>query len=248
MKVMFLDESGNHALDTIEENYPIFVLGGIIVDRTYARTVIEHRVKVLKYEIFGNAEIILHTADIIRTKNGFEVLKDAVLRERFYDALNTLMRELDYTVVACVIKKEQLVRKYGSRAHDPYMYALEILVERFGREIKNDNEAHEGIDGGIIFVEKRRPELDHQLNLAWERLKIQGTQHISANEIQERIIDLSLKDKSLNIAGLQLADLVVSPIGRWAMGKPAREDWTIVESKFRRVDGRYRGPGLVILP
>jgi hypothetical protein len=33
VKVMFLDESGDHNLTVIDPQYPIFVLGGIIADR-----------------------------------------------------------------------------------------------------------------------------------------------------------------------------------------------------------------------
>jgi hypothetical protein len=51
-----------------------------------------------------------------------------------------------------------------------------------------------------------------------------------------------------NIAGLQLADLVVSPIGRFVLGKPVHEDFRVIEPKFRRRQGDYRGAGLVVLP
>jgi hypothetical protein len=50
-------------------------------------------------------------------------------------------------------------------------------------------------------------------------------------------------------AGLQLADLVVSPIGRHVLGKPDKEDWKIVQEKFRRSPaGKIEGYGLVVLP
>ena len=104
MKVMYLDESGDHSLDKIDPQYPVFVLGGVIVDRAYARTVIAPRLRELKEEFFDQEDISLHTLDIIRARNGFEILKDRVVREQFYAALNTLMRELDYMVVACAIK------------------------------------------------------------------------------------------------------------------------------------------------
>jgi len=60
---------------------------------------------------------------------------------------------------------------------------------------------------------------------------------------------LNLRAKKNNIAGLQLADLVVSPIGRHILGKPDKEDWRIVEEKFRRSpQGKIDGFGLVVLP
>jgi hypothetical protein len=50
------------------------------------------------------------------------------------------------------------------------------------------------------------------------------------------------------LTGLEIADLVVSPIGRHVIGKPAHEDWRIVESKLRRKREEYAGAGLVVLP
>ena len=66
--------------------------------------------------------------------------------------------------------------------------------------------------------------------------------------MSERITGLSLRAKRENIAGLQLADLVVSPVGRFVLGKPTKEDFRIIEAKFRRREGRYEGAGLVVLP
>ena len=242
MKLLFLDESGNHALDSIDPQYPVFVLGGVIVDRTYYRTVVVPRVRQLKIDLFGDPGLILHTADIARTKNGFESLKDVHLRARFREAVNVMMRELDYTVVACVIDKTEHVARRGPNAADPYMYSLDVVVERLCLD------AGIGADGAIIFAEKRSPVLDHQLDLAWERLKLTGPGGVTAAAVDERVVDLSLKDKRLNIAGLQLADLVVSPIGRAVMGKASTEDWAVVESKIQRGPGGAAGYGLVIRP
>lgn len=117
MKVMFLDESGDHDLVRIDPNYSIFVLGGIIVDRTYARTVMEPRVRAFKREWLGTENIILHSVDIARGRNGFERLRaDRRCREKFLSALGTLMTELDYQVVACVIHKDRHVATYGERS------------------------------------------------------------------------------------------------------------------------------------
>jgi hypothetical protein len=153
-----------------------------------------------------------------------------------------MMEELEYMVVACVIDKQKYAARHGPGAMDAYRYSLNILVERFCYEIGDQSE------GGIIFAETRRPDLNRELNTAWERLKRSGAPYVAGKTIDRRIVDLALKDKRLNIEGLQLADLVVSPIGRAVLGKPPQEDWRVVEKKFRRVNGRYRGPGLVVLP
>jgi hypothetical protein len=241
-KVMFLDESGDHSLTAIDPQYPMFVLGGVIVEESYALGELERRVGRFKRDLFGHDDIILHTADISRNKNGFERLIEPNFRRRFYDELNVLMRELNYTVVACAIKKDAHLGKYGMRAVDPYMLCLDILVERFCFEIGDV------ANGGLIVAEKRDPTLDHQLELAWLNLKIQGTGFVQAKTIDARIQGLRSRPKTDNIAGLQLADLVVSPIGRFVLGKPTKEDWSIIEAKFRRYKGTYNGAGLVVLP
>lgn len=46
--MLFLDESGNHSLEVIDSEYPVFVLGGIIVDRAYYRAVIAPRLHAFK--------------------------------------------------------------------------------------------------------------------------------------------------------------------------------------------------------
>lgn len=241
-KVMFLDESGDHSLTIIDPQYPLFVLGGIIADRDYAAGEMEQRVRQFKRELFGRDDIILHTADIARSRGAFSAMRHTPFRLRFYDKLNELMRSIDYQVIACVIKKDEHFERYGLAAIDPYMLSLNILVERFCFEVGDLP------NGGLVVAEKRDPTLDHQLELAWLNLRIQGTRFMQASMIERRISALNTRSKEDNIAALQLADLVVSPIGRYVLGKHTYEDWAIIESKFRRRSGEYRGAGLVVLP
>lgn len=243
MKIMFLDESGDHNLRLIDRQYPLFVLGGIIVEKEYAEGEMSHKLAAFKRELFGNEKLILHTADITRNRNGFEKLKDTAFRQEFYIRLNNLMNELQYTVVACAIRKDYHLSRYGLAALDPYLLSLDVLVERFCMEVGNVE------DGGLIVAERRDPTLDHELELAWLNLKIQGTRYLQAKQIEGRILGLNLRDKNNNLAGLQLADLVVTPIGRKILGKTVKEDYRIVESKFRRSHmGKIEGYGLVVLP
>jgi hypothetical protein len=241
VKVLFLDESGDHSLSKIDPQYPMFVLGGVIVDQEYAEGKMTRRVEDLKRSFFGRTDIVLHTADLVRNRNGFECMKETSCREAFYQALNSLMRELDYKVVACAIRKDEHIKKYNISALDPYFLALEILVERFAFEV--------GKGKGIIVAESRGPTLDNQLEIAWLNLKIQGTRFLRPTKLVKRISGLSLRDKNSRIAGLELADLVVSPIGRSILGKNPKEDYRIIEGKFRRdATGNHLGPGLIILP
>lgn len=243
MKILFLDESGDHNLAIIDPQYPLFVLGGVMVDKAYAEGPMTEAVQDFKRRLFGRDDIILHTADITRNRNGFEAMKNAAFRERFYAELNELMRSLDYKVVACAIRKDEHIARYGVAALDPYLLRLDLLVERFAFDVGNVS------GGGLIVAERRDPTLDHELELAWLNLKIQGTRYQQAKDIEKRILAMNLRAKSENIAGLQLADLVVTPIGRHVLGKPSKEDFEIVRTKLRRSRaGIAEGYGLVVLP
>ncbi len=239
---MYLDEAGDHSLTVIDPKFPVFVLGGVIVDRNYLQEVVDPAIRELKRAFFHRSDFCLHTAEIIRATGPFQSLKDPLLKAEFLDALTLMMQELEYKVVACAIKKPEHLLKYGEHAVDPYSFSLEVLVERFCHEIGTKEL------GGIIYAERRRPDLDRALEVAWERLKVTGTDFVSDEDISTRVLDLVLKDKSVNSAGLQLADLVVSPIGRAVIGYPTRQDWNVVESKFRRRGNTYKGYGLVVLP
>ena len=243
MKVLFLDESGDHNLSVIDPQYPMFVLGGVIMEVDYAKGPLTDALNDFKRRMLGRTDIVLHTADIIRNRNGFERMKEPEFRAEFLAGLNDLMRNADYRVVACTVHKTAHLSRYGMAAVDPYMLSLDILVERFCLDVGNVPR------GGIIVAEKRDPVLDRGLDLAWLNLKINGTRFVQAHDIDNRMAGLALRAKSDNIAGLQLADLVVSPIGRHVLGKPDKEDWRIVANKFRRSPtGKIEGYGLVCLP
>lgn len=68
MKVIFLDESGDHSLNKIDQSYPMFVLAGCIFDFEYYVQTVEPAVDNLKTKHFGNANIILRSYDIRKQK------------------------------------------------------------------------------------------------------------------------------------------------------------------------------------
>ena len=99
------------------------------------------------------------------------------------------------------------------------------------------------------MAERRDEILDRQLENVWESLLISGTKKCKAKTINKRLTGLHLIAKADRLAGLELADLIASPIGRHLFGKPEHKDWNIVKSKFKRnEDDDYTGVGLTTLP
>jgi hypothetical protein len=103
---------------------------------------------------------------------------------------------------------------------------------------------------GSLLAESRNPTTDARLQAVYQDLITFGTRYVRGPAIAQAFPPpLPIEAKSVNRIGLQLADLVVTPIGRHVIGKERHEDWTIVESKLRRgPDGSYDGYGLKVFP
>lgn len=226
----------------MDPNYPIFVLAAVLVERKYYCSVIVPELKQLKHQLFGTDQIVFHTADITRNRKGFERLKDANFREKFYKKLNEAMRKWDYSVIAVVVDKQRHKQAYGDAALDPYNLSLALVAERLVFE----SDAR-GVKAKMV-AESRGSHLDIRLKRAWEAIKETGTYYVQGKRFREKVADFAFCNKKDNVAGLQLADLVATPIGRWYLGKSLKEDWYIVESKFRGGPNGYLGRGLIVLP
>ena len=173
----------------------------VIVNKGYHENQMTEEIQRYKKNLFGRDDFIIHTADITRRRGIYHRLTDKDLRNRFYEKTNNLMTDLDYMVVACGIKKDEHLRRYRLAAMDPYMLSLRILVERFVFEIKHRG----GGEMGIIIAESRDETLDNQLRLSWIDLRTSGTEYLSASEIRKHISELQIREKSQNIAGLQIS-------------------------------------------
>jgi hypothetical protein len=241
MITLYLDESGDHSLTRIDPQFPVFTLAGCAFDGDHeARAAVE--VAAFKRAFFGNSDVILHTADITRNRNGFEQLVDQAVRTRFYASLNGLIRRLEFVVVAVAIRKYDHLLHTGEEI-DPYHLALEIILERFYYLL-----TERGAPGRIV-AESRNAIFDKDLRREFDRLMHSKKSYVRAPHLRSRIAGLEFREKRDNLVGLQIADLIATPISRFVIGKRTHEDFAIIEKNFRRsTAGEYRGYGLKILP
>jgi len=244
LKILFLDESGDHNLITSDPSYPLFVLAGCAMSQEEHDHRLTSHLNDLKQELLGRTNIILHYVDYTRNKNGFEQMINKEFRENFYEGLNKTIAETDFALIGCIVDKTKHREKYKSLAIDPYTLSLEIIVERFVKMLVDSQEK------GFIIAESRGQQLDNELNLAFLDLKIRGTRFLRPKEIVENIEGFSIKKKEENIAGLQLVDSLVTPIGRrYCQRKNFYINYNIIKSKFRKIEcGKYKGYGLIIVP
>ncbi len=239
--IVYVDESGDHGLRSMDPNYPLFVLAFCIFDKSaLAQTVVPAMLR-LKFTHFGHDQVVLHEHEIRKAKNAFRFLTDSKLRESFMNDLSVLVDIAPFTIVAVVIQKDRLLRKYH-RQENPYAIGLEYGLERVCDFLREN-----GQDGKLThFVfECRGPKEDKELELEFRR--VTGGANATCSQIPVEII---MADKKTITTGLQLADLVARPIGLHAL-RPQQENraYDLLQPQLRRGPrGQLDGFGLKVFP
>lgn len=241
-KIMFLDESGDHSLDKIDNSYPMFVLAGCIFDFDYYSAIAEPKINELKLKHFGKIDIILRSYDIRKQKKDFAALVDKKKREAFYSDLDEVIKLLDFKIIAAAIHKKKLKNQYNDPGN-PYNLCLQFILERSVMFLGRTGEK-------LIFrIESRETHNDKKLAEVYEKFRLIDQHYFKKEEIQSKFVDLSFNQKTQNIAGHQIADLVAYPIGV-AVLDSNRENkaFEIIKAKFHSKNGMYENYGLKIFP
>lgn len=238
---IYVDESGDHGLERINPEYPLFVLAFCLTAKEDYRTAIVPEIVGFKHRWFGHEAVILHAHEIRKEKGDFAFLFDRSVRQAFLEELTDLMGRLPYTLIVSVIDKLKLKNHYKA-PDNPYSIAMQFCLERAFLFLREQGEADRLTH---VLVESRGPKEDADLELAFRRI-CDGT-----NACGCRLpFQVVFVDKKQNLAGLQLADLACHPIGRHLL-KPEQTNraYEVVERKIRRNGaGRIEGYGLKTFP
>lgn len=245
MKIMFLDESGDHSLEVskIDKSYPMFVLSGCIFDFEYYNKIVEPSISDLKMRYFGRNDIILRSYDIRKQKGEFAALVDYKKRIQFYEDINKTLSGLEFVIIAATINKLNFINQYLTPAN-PYNLCFRFILERaimfLGRDTENM----------ILRAESREGHNDKQLAAIYENFRQKCfAEFIKPAEVQRKLVDLSFNQKIQNIVGHQIADLVAYPIGKWVLDKTKENrPFSIIEKKLHKKNGQYLNYGLKIFP
>ncbi len=200
--IVYVDESGDHSLTSIDPDYPIFVLSFCIFKKTEYTQKLTPLIRKLKFDTFGHDIVVLHESDIRRKKGAFSRLSKEP-REDFLNALNEIVSSTDFELIAVVIDKRRLNDRYSNPAH-PYHLALEFGLERIYRLLKRA-----GQDDALTYIvcEARGSKEDTELELEFRRIR-DGANFFNCH----LPFDLVIADKKTNSEGLQLADLLHVPL------------------------------------
>ena len=244
--VVYVDESGDHSLSSVDKNYPIFVLAFCVFYKSHYASVVVPMLERFKFRHFGHDMVILHESDIRKEIDPFNIFPNREEHQKFIDELTGVINGVNFILISCVIDKRRFAAK-SSTDLNPYHIALASCLESL----------HE------LMVEKRQEKLKTHVVM-----ECRGKKEDAALELEfRRICDgenrfgipLSfspiLADKRSNSSGLQLADLVARPIGRHILDMSQKNRaFEVLKPKFFCKGGRrnlgkdYFGLGLKIHP
>jgi len=212
---LYVDEVGNPDLQSsVDENHRFLCLTGVIIDLSYVSKVISPQLESLKVKYFGShpdEPIILHRKELLYRKPPFSALQKPEIERSFNEEILLKLKQWQYSVITVIIDKYEHAEKYSAWRYDPYHYCQEVLIERY-RLFLDINNAK-----GDIMFESRGGKEDMRLKRSFRQIMDSGTHNISSLDLQSHLtsLELKLKSKQSNIAGLQVADLLAHPVRRW---------------------------------
>lgn len=239
--IVYVDESGDHGLVSINPQNPVFVLTFCIFDKEAYRTGMVPLVQALKFAFWGHDGVVLHSREIRKSSGDFSILLNQAVRDRFLASVNYLVEHAPVTLIAAAIDKQRHVQKYQD-PDNPYKIALTFCMERLQMFL---NERGQGDRKTWIMVEQRGKKEDADLELEFRRIAAGGNQVGAMPNL-----DIRFMDKKHNSAGLQMADLLAYPVARHIIDpQQANRAFDLAEPKFRRsATGKVRGYGLKVFP
>ena len=238
--VVFVDESGDHSLESINPEWPLFVLCFCIFPIKGYVHELTPAIRSLKFDFFGHDLVILHEHDIRKKKGAFNQLNKE-MREVFLNRLTDIIAETDMTMIAVVIDKVKHKAKYVQPVH-PYHLAMQFGLERIAAFLSSKGQ---GDRETPVICEARGAKEDAALELEFRRVCDGANRGRCSYPL-----NFVIADKKTNSEGLQLADLTARPAGLSVLrpDQPNRA-WEVLRGKL--FSGRHncvQGNGLKIFP
>ena len=235
--VLYLDECGDQNLSSFDPQFPIFTLCGVVVSEEQDKLLAD-RINSLKMDIWNNTNIILHSRDIRKCQNGFEVLFDLEVKKRFIESVNDILGDDIYIIICCAILKEPYIRQYG-KLNDVYGLSLSYIMERVVFYL--DSVGKDNIELRTV-IERRGKKEDKSLLNYYNQLLDRGTYWVNGERMRRYFKRFDMRWKSENIVGLQVADLVAYPITRHVLNpNGVNLAYDVLKKNIYQVDGKMYG-------
>jgi hypothetical protein len=126
--IVYVDESGDHSLQSIDKNYPIFVLAFCVFHKRHYSEAIVPALEKFKFNYFGHDQVVLHENEIRKEKGAFNIFKSKEQKYQFLDELTSIIEYSNFILISCTIDKGKLTKPSDLEAN-PYHTALGFCME-----------------------------------------------------------------------------------------------------------------------
>lgn len=140
--MVYVDESGDHSLTSIDKSYPIFALAFCVFYKSHYLNKVVPKVQRLKFDTFGHDFVVLHEHEIRKEKGDFNIL------------------------IAHVIEKHKIKAEQIKELH-AYHYSLKHCIETL-YELMIEKSQQDKIT--FVAVESRGAKEDNELELEFLRI------------------------------------------------------------------------------
>ena len=227
--IVYVDESGDHGLQSIDDNYPVFVLAFCIFHKRHYSEAIVPALEKFKFNHFGHDQVVLHENEIRKEKGSFNIFRSEQEKYDFLDQLTNIIEFSNFILISCTIDKRALKKKSGVDSN-PYHLALGFCVESLYGFLQEKGQHEKQTH---VVVECRGSKEDKELELEFRRV-------CDTNRLGVTLpFEVLFSDKKVMSSGLQLADLVARPIGIKTL-RPDQENrvFEVLKRKFYCKGGR----------
>lgn len=243
--VVYVDESGDHSLETVNPHYPIFVLAFCVFHKTHYSEVVVPALEKFKFHHFGHDQVVLHEHEIRKEKGAFKIFPTRGHKKQFMGELGAIIESSQFILMSCVIHKDRLKQEHG--VDNPYHIALRHCLESLNGFLEEKGEQDKLTH--IVFEQRGKKE-DRELELEFRRFC--DGQNMRGAVLPYEIL---FSDKKAMSSGLQLADLVARPTGLGVLRpEQPNQAFETLKKKFYCAGGRdatgqdYEQWGLKIHP
>lgn len=209
--IVYVDESGDHGLQSIDSQYPIFSLACCIFKKSDYIDTIAPTLNRIKDRYWGHCDIVLHEHDMRKNMTGdWAILADKETRTAFMEDITTFIQNSPFHVITSVIQKQKLASRY-KMLKNPYELAMLFCMERLHAWLLKNGQADRQVQ---IHFEARGKNENDELEMEFRRIcDNTPTSVTSATDFREITYPIRFIDKKANSTGLQISDLVARPIG-----------------------------------
>ena len=88
--IVYVDESGDHNLQSIDDQYPIFVLAFCVFHKQHYSEAIVPALEKFKFNYFGHDQVVLHENEIRKEKGAFNIFRSRDEKYQFLDQLTSV--------------------------------------------------------------------------------------------------------------------------------------------------------------